>query len=71
MPLIQITATDGIDCSSAAARSPLRALHRWWRERRMIMALSALDDASLKDIGVYRCDIQRIARDRRADQGML
>jgi uncharacterized protein YjiS (DUF1127 family) len=67
MMLIQVTATDEIACSRGAARHPLRALHRWWRERRMITALSALDDASLKDIGVYRCNIHQIARDICAD----
>lgn len=46
---------------------PLKALHRWWRERQATLALSALDDACLNDIGVCRCEILRIARDLTAD----
>jgi uncharacterized protein YjiS (DUF1127 family) len=71
MPLIQVTATDALACTTGRACRPLKALYRWWRERRMIRALNALDDASLKDIGVYRCGIHGIARDRCANQEMF
>ena len=46
--------------------SPLDALRRWYRARRMIAALSSLDDSLLKDIGVYRGEIPRLARERHA-----
>ena len=42
--------------------SPLRGMRRWYRKRRMANALAALDDAALKDIGIYRCAIPWIAR---------
>jgi uncharacterized protein YjiS (DUF1127 family) len=42
--------------------APFAALRRWWRERRMVGALQELDDATLKDIGVYRGEIASIAR---------
>jgi uncharacterized protein YjiS (DUF1127 family) len=57
--------------TSGTAWRPFRALRRWWRARRMAMALGALDNATLKDIGVYRCEIRRIARDQCAEQGMI
>jgi uncharacterized protein YjiS (DUF1127 family) len=40
----------------------MREFHGWMRERRMVIALEKLDDAMLKDIGVYRGEIQSIAR---------
>jgi uncharacterized protein YjiS (DUF1127 family) len=43
---------------------PLSSLRRWYREWRMSRALQALDDALLKDIGIYRCEIPWIARTR-------
>ncbi|MCB1311448.1 MAG: DUF1127 domain-containing protein [Sedimentitalea sp.] len=33
---------------------------RKWRRRKMIAALEALDDRSLRDIGIYRGDIPRV-----------
>ncbi len=61
--------------NTAAAPDPLRApfagLRRWWRERRMAAALHALDDATLKDIGLYRGEIPSIARARCAEPGGL
>jgi uncharacterized protein YjiS (DUF1127 family) len=71
MPLIQVTATGEMACPGGTAWHLLKVLHRRWRTRRMITALSALDDASLKNIGVYRCEIHRIARDRFADREMF
>jgi uncharacterized protein YjiS (DUF1127 family) len=38
------------------------AFRRWRRERAMASALLALDDATLKDLGIYRCEIPTIAR---------
>ena len=40
------------------------AILRYWRDRRMVAALRALDDATLKDIGVFRCDIPSKVRER-------
>ena len=48
-------------------RAPFAALRGWWRERRVAAALHALDDATLKDIGLYRCEIPSVARARRAE----
>jgi uncharacterized protein YjiS (DUF1127 family) len=52
-------------------RAPFATLRLWWRERRVAAALHALDDATLKDIGLYRCEIPSIARARRAGPGGL
>ena len=52
-------------------RAPLAALRGWWRERRMAAALHALDDATLKDIGLYRGEIPSIACARCAEPGGL
>ncbi len=49
--------------------APFQAMRRWCRERRMVAALSALDDATLKDIGIYRGEIPSIARAHRAKAG--
>ncbi len=56
--------------SGRAYRRPANAggaLNRWmsaaarrWRRRKMIAALSAMDDRILKDIGIYRGDIARV-----------
>ena len=50
----------------AAVRLQLlaREVGRWRRERAMVSALGALDDGTLKDIGVYRCEIPSLARQR-------
>jgi uncharacterized protein YjiS (DUF1127 family) len=45
----------------------LQGLRRRWRERRAAAALHALDDATLKDLGLHRCEIPGIARARRAE----
>ena len=42
---------------------------RWRRERAMVAALGALDDAMLKDIGVYRGEIPWLARQRWRGEG--
>ena len=52
-------------------RTPLRLfriLRDWWREHQTSLALGALDDAILKDIGVCRCEIDWIAREQFADR---
>jgi uncharacterized protein YjiS (DUF1127 family) len=51
--------------------APFAALRRRWRERRMAAALHALDDATLKDIGLYRGEIPSIARAHCAEPGRL
>ena len=48
----------------APFRAAFRALRGWYLERRMASALVELDDAALKDIGIYRCEIPSIARAR-------
>jgi uncharacterized protein YjiS (DUF1127 family) len=45
----------------------LQALARWRREQRIIATLESMDDALLKDIGICRCEILRVARDGSAD----
>jgi uncharacterized protein YjiS (DUF1127 family) len=42
--------------------SPLRSLCHWYRERRTTAALMSLDDAQLKDIGIYRGEIAWLVR---------
>ena len=44
--------------------SPLRSLQDWFRERQTVAALMALDDALLKDIGIYRGEIPWLVRER-------
>jgi uncharacterized protein YjiS (DUF1127 family) len=51
---------------AATPSRTLRELGRWYRERRMAMALERLNDATLKDIGICRCEIRWIARNRTA-----
>lgn len=48
-----------------------QALRRHCHERRMVLALQALSDTQLKDIGVYRCAIPAVARARWVDRGEL
>ena len=42
--------------------SPLRGLRLWCRERRTTAALMSLDDAQLKDMGIYRGEISWLVR---------
>jgi uncharacterized protein YjiS (DUF1127 family) len=44
--------------------SPLRIMRRWYLERRTAAALMSLDDAQLKDIGVYRGELPGVVRER-------
>ncbi|WP_322989396.1 DUF1127 domain-containing protein [Hoeflea sp.] len=37
----------------------MQSLVRRWRRRKMIMALEAMDDRLLRDIGINRADIKR------------
>ena len=47
-------------CSVIAAG--MRAIGRWWLERRIAATLDRLDDATLKDIGICRSEIPYVAR---------
>jgi uncharacterized protein YjiS (DUF1127 family) len=49
----------------------MRAFQRWWLECRTRAALAALDDATLKDIGLYRCAIPSAARMAHAEPGSM
>ena len=42
--------------------SLLRSLCHWYRERQTTAALMSLDDAQLKDIGIYRGEIPWLVR---------
>jgi uncharacterized protein YjiS (DUF1127 family) len=44
--------------------SPLRIMHRWYRERQMMAVLMSLDDAQLKDVGLDRGKLPEAARGR-------
>jgi uncharacterized protein YjiS (DUF1127 family) len=48
----------------APALALFGAIQRRWRERRMAAALEALDDATLKDIGMSRGEISSKVRER-------
>jgi len=63
------TAYGTIAAAPSPFRAPFAALRRWWRERRMAGELHALDDATLKDIGIHRGDIPFIVRACRAEPG--
>lgn len=38
----------------------LRYLNTWREHRRIIKELNAMDDKTLRDIGISRCDIDRL-----------
>lgn len=38
----------------------LRFVHTWREHRRIIKELNALDDKTLRDIGINRCDIDTL-----------
>jgi uncharacterized protein YjiS (DUF1127 family) len=40
----------------------LRTVARRWRENRMVAKLERLDDVTLKDLGICRCEIEYLAR---------
>jgi len=70
------TMDDAIACPAIAARpsqsrAPFAALRGWWRARRMERELHELDDATLKDIGLYRGEIPSVARAHCAEPGGL
>jgi len=48
--------------SVRAPWSPLRSLRHWYRERQTTAALMSLDDAQLKDMGIYRGEISWLVR---------
>ena len=41
---------------------PLSALRRWMRYRANLNVLQQLDDRTLRDIGLYRSELGRVAR---------
>jgi|HubBroStandDraft_6_1064221.scaffolds.fasta_scaffold2239422_2 uncharacterized protein YjiS (DUF1127 family) len=48
--------------SSAVITAWMQAVERRWRERCIVVALERLSDATLKDIGICRCEIAHAAR---------
>jgi uncharacterized protein YjiS (DUF1127 family) len=50
----------------SATRYQFQAIRLRWKERRMASTLSALDDATLKDLGLYRGETPSVARARAA-----
>jgi len=58
------TSTAVTEGARARAWTLLLVPYRRWREHRMALALEALDDRTLKDMGIHRCQIRAIARDR-------
>jgi len=49
--------------SIKSAITSMRSMIKQWRERRRAIAeLRALDDRSLRDIGLHRCEIDQIPR---------
>lgn len=40
----------------------IAAIRRWAAYRKTVAELSRLDDRSLNDLGIMRCDIDQIAR---------
>jgi len=48
---------------AAAARSAMDAVRRWRRRRAALYALLALDDRTLKDIGISRAEIPGLVDD--------
>ncbi len=51
---------DAIAQDLGPIRRFLAASVRKWRRRKMIAVLQALDTRTLRDIGIERCDIERI-----------
>lgn len=41
---------------------PVRTVRRWWWEQKAMDALLSLDDRTLSDIGLSRCDIAHVVR---------
>ena len=66
---MQSTSTWSAEWTTNEPNALFRMLRRRWRERLAAAALLALDDATLKDIGVHRCEIPAIARARCAGPG--
>ena len=56
------TATFGADKPSIFA-APLAAFERYKAYRRTVSELEACSDRDLTDLGIYRCDIRRLARE--------
>ncbi|TNF19758.1 MAG: DUF1127 domain-containing protein [Rhodobacteraceae bacterium] len=44
----------------SALRTWFRAAYRRWQRNKMIAAFESLDDATLRDIGVYRSEIRSV-----------
>jgi uncharacterized protein YjiS (DUF1127 family) len=49
--------TSGRPFQFGLSRSPLRAIHRWYREQHTAAVLGRMDDRMLKDIGIDRSAI--------------
>ncbi|WP_206601899.1 DUF1127 domain-containing protein [Oceaniglobus indicus] len=52
--------SDGRTQAGGALRRWAAALARNWHRRRMVATLRSLDDATLRDIGIYRGDILNV-----------
>ena len=69
MHTMTIGATIRVATWRTLAYSLALAFDRWRCERRTAAALYALSDATLKDIGIYRCEIPWRARSLWAGPG--
>jgi uncharacterized protein YjiS (DUF1127 family) len=50
--------------SRSTITAGMQAVARQWRASRTVAALERLDDATLKDLGICRCEIEYLARTR-------
>lgn len=68
--MVQITLPDtsGVRSTSlgkrlaAPCKAVIASLRRWWELRATIRTLRGLDSHALRDIGIERYDIERVAR---------
>ncbi len=56
----EILPANASEISSGILRDAVDAVVRRWRRQRMIAALESLNDWTLADIGIARCDIPRL-----------
>jgi uncharacterized protein YjiS (DUF1127 family) len=61
--------TSGRPFQFGLSRSPLRAIHRWYREQHTAAVLGRMDDRMLKDIGIDRSAIRYKARQHSSASG--
>jgi uncharacterized protein YjiS (DUF1127 family) len=71
MHTLSIQMTGGMAMQASKVLHIVWAIKRWWLECRTRAALAALDDAALKDIGLYRCAIPWAARMAHAEPGSM